>query len=67
MDFLKELLLSSAVMQGALATGLGATVCYLYLTSQPVPEALMVAFGVVLGFYFRTKGTVEGVKSALNK
>lgn len=40
------------VLQALLALMLWGTVCYLYITGQAVPDTLLSAGGVVLGFYF---------------
>ena len=43
---------SNEVLQAALAIMLWGTVCYLYITGQAVPDTLLSAGGLVLGFYF---------------
>ncbi len=50
-----ELFRSSVVLQFTLAIMFGATVCYLYASGRPVPEGLMQALMLILGFVFGQK------------
>ena len=62
MKNLHEAFMSSMVMQGLLAVMLVGSVCYMYVTGQEVPDALIGLAGIAIGFYFRTKGVIEGRK-----
>jgi len=50
-----EMFRSSVVLQFTLALMFGATVCYLYASGQAVPEGLMTALMLILGFVFGQK------------
>lgn len=63
MKNLHEAFMESAVMQGLLAVMLVGSTCYMYITGQEVPDALIGLSGLAIGFYFRTKGEAEGRKS----
>jgi len=50
-----ELFQESVIVQACLALVLLITICYMYATGQEVPDALMNAFMVILGYYFGSK------------
>lgn len=50
-----ELVKSSVIVQGLVTLVLVLTTCYLYATSQPVPESLLSLDGLVIGFFFGSK------------
>ena len=64
MDKLVELFKESVIMQSLLALMFGGTVCYMYLTQQPVPGELLALLGAIVGFYFGAKVGVEARKTA---
>ena len=59
-----ELFAESVILQALLALMFGGTVCYLYIVGRDVPEALAGLLGLIIGFYFRSKASVE-VKKGL--
>jgi hypothetical protein len=61
-DKLLDLLQESSLLQALITFGLLVSLLYLYLTGKPVPQELVNAFSVVLGFYFGAK-----VQNAVNK
>lgn len=48
----------SVIIQGGLTFVLGGAVVYLAVTQQQVPEVLTGAFGIMIGFWFGTKGSL---------
>ena len=46
---------NSTVTSGLIALSLGGAVVYMAVTSQAIPEALSVPFGVVIGYFFASK------------
>lgn len=50
-----ELLRESVIVQALLALVCMAVVCYLAATSQPIPDVLVNALMLILGFYFGSK------------
>jgi len=59
---LLDLLQESSLLQALITFGLLVSLLYLYLTGRPVPQELVNAFSVVLGFYFGAK-----VQNVVNK
>lgn len=47
-------LLDSTILQSVLAIMIWGVICYMYATGQNVPDALLAAGSVVLGFYFHS-------------
>lgn len=45
---------TSDAIQGVLAIIMLLTICYCVVMELPVPTELVGAFGVILGYYFRT-------------
>ena len=58
-DKIVELYRSSVIVQSTLSLLLCATICVLYISGKEVPDSLLAAFFVVLGFYFRQKRDME--------
>lgn len=50
-----ELFEQSVIIQALLALIMVSVVCYLYVTHQEVPEALVNFVALILGFYFGSK------------
>jgi len=50
-----ELLRESVILQAIIALVLTGVICYLYVIGQDVPESLVQALFVILGFYFGSK------------
>lgn len=50
-----QLLEKSTITSGALAVMLVGSMCYLAVTSQPIPDLLTVSTSTVLGFFFGAK------------
>jgi len=50
-----DLLKNSTITQGLVTLVLTATVCYLAITGQPVPELVAYGFTAVLGYFFGVK------------
>lgn len=50
-----ELFKSSSILQAFLTLIVWSTVCYLYAQGQPIPEPLLSAALLILGFYFGVK------------
>jgi hypothetical protein len=61
-----ELLAESVIIQAILAIGLLSGILYLYVSGREVPQILMDAFMVILGYYFGTKSQ-QAVIKALKK
>lgn len=61
-----RLLTESVIVQALLTLVLTCTVCYLYLTGREVPDVLLSAFFVVLGYYFRHKSEREKANARTN-
>jgi membrane-bound ClpP family serine protease len=53
---------ASEVLQALLALLLWGTICYLYLTGQAVPDTLLGAGSIVLGFYFHSAAQTAALK-----
>jgi len=62
-----EALLESTILQGFLAVLFAVTICYMYLVGMDVPESLTLILGAIIGFYFRSKASVEVRKSIANE
>ena len=54
-----DALLESTILQGVLALLFSVTICYMYLIGRDVPESLTLILGAIIGFYFRSKASVE--------
>lgn len=52
------LLSESVILQGCLALLFAGTVCYMYIVGATVPEPLVNALMLILGFYFGGKTTL---------
>lgn len=50
-----ELVKESVIVQGTVTLIMVGTICYMYVNGLEVPDALTVAFGTILGFYFGSK------------
>lgn len=50
-----ELLEKSVIFQGILVMGLTGAACYLWVSRQPVPDALVNLLLVIVGFFFGSK------------
>jgi hypothetical protein len=61
-----DLLAESVVIQALLAIGLLGGILYLIIAGRQVPDILMNAFMVILGYYFGTKSQ-QAVIKALKK
>lgn len=55
MEKLWDLLGTSVLVQAAITLALLMTICYMYISGLEVPDALLNAFMVILGFYFGSK------------
>jgi hypothetical protein len=58
-----ELLAESVVIQALLALGLLGGILYLIVEGRQVPDILMNAFMVILGYYFGTKSQQTVIKA----
>lgn len=47
-----QLMRENIIIEGSLALGLAAGVLYLAIAGQPIPEALALGFGAVMGHFF---------------
>jgi len=56
---LVRLLERGLVAQGVLVVTVSVTVCYVAASGHVVPKELWAAFGVIVGFFFGTRGTVS--------
>jgi hypothetical protein len=54
---------SSTIVSGLLALGLFSVVAYLAVTGQNVPDAVSIAFGTVIGYFFADKANKEVVRA----
>jgi len=45
---------ASAVLQAILTIMVWGVICYLYATGQAVPDTLLSAGSIILGYYFHT-------------
>lgn len=50
-----ELLEKSVLVSGVLAVTVVGSVVYLAVTGDPIPEALSIAMGTIIGFFFGAK------------
>lgn len=64
MDKFWNALMESTILQGSLALLFASTACYMWIVGRDVPETLIALLGLILGFYFRSKASVE-VKKGL--
>ncbi len=55
MDKFLDLLAQSVIVQGTITVLIIVTMCYLFLTGQPVPEILVTFASLILGYWFGTK------------
>ena len=62
MDTFWTLFKESVIIQALLALLFSSTVCYLFLTAQPVPGELLALLGTVVGFYFGSKSAATIIK-----
>jgi hypothetical protein len=53
------LLERGVIGQGVLVVGVSVAVCYISAVGRVVPRELWAAFGVIIGSFFGTKGTVS--------
>ncbi|GAH79541.1 unnamed protein product [marine sediment metagenome] len=51
---------ASDLVQGILAIGLAATICFCVIVDRAVPMELFGALMLILGFYFRTRNNTQG-------
>jgi len=63
MSTLIRLLEESVLVQGSITLVVVATLCYMYLTSQPVPQELVTIVMLVLGYYFGNKVSYQTRKA----
>jgi hypothetical protein len=56
MDWFKSALLESTIIQGTVTLILIASIVYLAVTGQTIPEVLVNAVMIVIGFWFGSKG-----------
>jgi hypothetical protein len=56
------LLERGVIAQGVLVVAVSVTVCYISAIGHVVPRELWAAFGVIIGFFFGTKGTVSIIR-----
>lgn len=56
---------SGEVLQALLAIMLWGTICYLYIIGASVPDTLLSAGGVVLGFYFHSAAQAALIKAGV--
>lgn len=61
-----ELLKQSIIVQSTLTLLLASTICALFLMGKDVPDVLLSAFFVVLGYYFRHKRDLEDKNARTN-
>ena len=66
MDMFWALFKESVIIQAVLALLFSSTVCYLFLTAQPVPGELLALLGTVVGFYFGSKSAATILKGRNN-
>ena len=45
---------TNSVLQAVLTIMIWAVICYLYATGQAVPDTLLSAGSIILGYYFHT-------------
>lgn len=50
-----ELLQSSVIVQGSVTLALVGTVCYLAIVGREIPEYLVAATGLAMGYFFGSK------------
>ena len=55
MDKFIDLLKQSVILQAALTTMIWGVMMYLIIAGRPVPDILLSAGNIILGFYFGTK------------
>jgi len=55
---------ASDLVQGILAIGLAATICYCVIVDRVVPLGLFGALMLILGFYFRTSNNNRDQRSS---
>jgi hypothetical protein len=51
------MLLDNSVLQAILTIMVWGVICYLYVTGQAVPDTLLSAGSIILGFYFHSAAT----------
>jgi hypothetical protein len=57
-----ELFAESVVIQAAMALILLGVISYLYVVGQEVPDTLVNAFMIILGFYFGGKTQLSAIR-----
>jgi len=63
MSTLVRLLEESVLVQGCITLVTVSTLCYMYLTNQPVPQELVTIVMLVLGYYFGNKVSYQARKA----
>ena len=58
MDKFWELLKESVIIQAVMACTLLGVISFMYVTCMEVPDVLVAAFSVILGYYFGSKAQV---------
>lgn len=56
MDKFWELFKQSVIIQALMALTLLGVISYMYIAGMEVPEMLAGFFGLIMGYYFGTKG-----------
>lgn len=64
MKTLKGLIEGGYIGQAIIASIIWGVIGYLYVTSKPVPETLLIAGSTVLGWYFRSEAQRQADKVA---
>ncbi len=54
---------SSTIVSGLMALGLLSVVSYLAINGRPIPDAVGIAFGAVIGYFFADKTTKAVVRA----
>lgn len=54
MTKLVKSIVDGSILQAILTLLVWGTICYLYLTGQAVPDTLLSAGSIILGFYFHS-------------
>lgn len=55
MDKFLDLLRESVIVQGTVTLALVGTICYLAVAGREIPEYLVAASGLALGYFFGSK------------
>ena len=62
METFWSLLKESIIVQATLTLGFSAAIIYMMIAGQPIPDEMMAAFTLLLGFWFGSKQKFDSTR-----